>query len=54
MTPNLVIGQITYDRWWPWRFGRVIKQTKTRIHVRWFDGEVWKYDRQHQQFLMTQ
>lgn len=43
--------QKVYDRWWPYRPGKVIKVLKTRIHVRWFDGEVWSYDKAHQQFL---
>lgn len=40
-----------FDRWWPYRYGVVIKRLKTRLHVRWSDGEVWNYDRPHMQFL---
>ena len=40
-----------YDSWWPWRIGRIIKRTKTHTHVRWLDGEVWRYDKAHTQFL---
>lgn len=42
---------VVYDRWWPYRRGVVIKRLKTRLHVQWSDGEVWKYDRPHMQFL---
>lgn len=41
-----------YDRWWPHRLGKVVKRTKTTTYVRWSDGEVWKYDRDHLQFLV--
>lgn len=39
------------DRWWPHRVGTVIKRLKTRLHVRWSDGEIWRYDAAHTQFL---
>jgi hypothetical protein len=40
-----------YDRWWPYRLGRVTKRTKTRVTVEWLDGETWTYDKAHLQFL---
>jgi hypothetical protein len=40
-----------FDRWWPYRYGVVIKVLKTRLHVQWSDGEIWKYDQAHTQFL---
>jgi hypothetical protein len=43
--------QRVYDRWWRYRHGVVVKILKTRIHVRWSDGEIWSYDKAHQQFL---
>ena len=39
------------DRWWPHRVGTVVRRLKTRLHVRWSDGEVWIYDSAHTQFL---
>lgn len=45
------VGDIVYDRWWPWRIGFVSKALKTRTHVTWSDGEVWNYDRPHARFL---
>jgi hypothetical protein len=42
---------MVFDIWWPWRTGTIIKRTKTRLSVRWSDGEVWRYDRQHVRFL---
>ena len=39
------------DRWWPHRVGTVIRRLKTRLHVRWSDGEIWRYDAAHTQFL---
>lgn len=39
------------DRWWGHRVGSVVKRLKTRLHVRWSDGEIWCYDRAHTQFL---
>jgi len=40
-----------HDRWWPYRYGTVVKVLKTRVHVRWVDGEIWSYDKPHLQFL---
>jgi hypothetical protein len=42
---NLVV-----DRWWPWRYGTVIKARPVLL-IKWDDGEVWRYDRAHQVFL---
>lgn len=42
---------VVFDAWWPWRFGRIIRKRKTALWVRWVDGEVWRYDRAHMQFL---
>ena len=39
------------DRWWPHRVGVIVGRLKTRLHVRWSDGEVWSYDAAHTQFL---
>jgi hypothetical protein len=39
------------DRWWPHRVGVVVRRLKTRLHVRWLDGEIWSYDTAHTQFL---
>jgi hypothetical protein len=39
------------DRWWPHRVGEVVRRLKTRLHVRWLDGEVWRYDAAHARFL---
>jgi hypothetical protein len=47
-------GAKVYDAWWSWRAGVVRRVTKTRVHVEWFDGEVWEYDREHVQFLRNQ
>jgi len=46
------VGMRVYDRWWPWRMGKIVRVLKTRIRVEWSDtGEYWSYDRAHQQFL---
>ena len=39
------------DRWWPWRVGVIIKRGKSSCAVQWMDGEIWRYDRSHIQFL---
>jgi hypothetical protein len=39
------------DRWWPHRVGTIIRRLKTRLHVQWSDGEVWRYDAAHARFL---
>lgn len=40
------------DQWWPWRCGAVTHAMRGgRVHVQWDDGETWKYDRDHVQFL---
>ena len=39
------------DRWWPQRTGYIAKRFKTCLHVRWSDGEIWRYDVAHTQFL---
>lgn len=49
LRPDLTSAVV--DRWWPHRVGSVIKRLKTRLHVRWSDGEIWCYDRAHTQFL---
>lgn len=48
---GVLVAEVVYDRWWPWRLGVVAKRTKTIVRVRWSDGETWKYDRAHRQFL---
>jgi len=39
------------DRWWPYRVGTVVRRLKTRLHVRWSNGEIWSYDAAHARFL---
>jgi hypothetical protein len=39
------------DRWWPDRVGTVVRRLKTRLHVQWPDGEIWRYDAAHARFL---
>jgi hypothetical protein len=39
------------DRWWPYRVGMIVRRLKTRLHVRWSNGEIWRYDAAHTQFL---
>jgi hypothetical protein len=39
------------DRWWPHRPGVVVRRLKTRLHVQWSDGEIWRYDAAHARFL---
>lgn len=53
-TPQLRLRQPVRDRWWPWRYGKVVKVLKTVVHVRWSDGELWCYDRAHQKFLVKE
>jgi len=48
---HLKLRARVFDRWWPYRYGVVIKVLKTRLRVQWSDGEVWSYDRPHMQFL---
>lgn len=45
------LRQHVYDRWWPWRRGRIVGKGLTVVRVRWSDGEEWTYDKAHQQFL---
>lgn len=45
-----MIGRVV-DRWWRWRNGFVVKRSKSSVWVRWEDGQTWRYDRAHQQFL---
>lgn len=45
-------GRRVYDRWWPWRLGSVTRVLRTRVHVRWSDGEECSYDREHLPFLV--
>ena len=40
-----------FDRWWPHRVGTVIRRLKTKLDGRWSDGEIWRYDASHTQFL---
>jgi hypothetical protein len=40
-----------YDRWWPDRLGVIVKRLKTRLDVLWSDGDTWRYDQPHMQFL---
>lgn len=50
--PTMNRARYVRDRWWPYRTGEVIKRKMSRLWVRWTDnGEVWEYDRAHQQFL---
>lgn len=51
-TPTPHDAALVYDRWWPWRLGRLLKRTKASAVVQWLDGEVWRYDRAHLQFLV--
>lgn len=51
MKPELQPNAKVFDRWWPDRLGIVEKRLKTRLHVRWSDGELWRYDVAHAQFL---
>ncbi len=44
------VGDAVYDRWWPWLTGCVVKVNKTSLYVQG-NGQVWRYDRAHQQFL---
>jgi hypothetical protein len=44
---------LVHDSWWPWRVGTVIKRGKATAAVQWSDGEVWRYDRDHLQFLVA-
>lgn len=44
------IGTRVYDRWWPWRVGRVAWVGKTRLRVQ-FSDDLVTYDRAHCQFL---
>jgi hypothetical protein len=44
-------GQHVIDAWWHTRAGRIVQVLKTRLRVRWSDGQVWTYDKPHQQFL---
>ena len=39
------------DRWWPHRVGTIVRRLKTRLHVQWSDGEIWRYDTAHARFL---
>ena len=39
------------DRWWPHRVGTIVRRLKTRLHVQWSDGEIWRYDIAHAKFL---
>lgn len=48
---EIPVGAGVFDRWWPHRLGIVTRQSKTRTHVAWSDGEVWRYDAAHRQFL---
>lgn len=43
-------GTQVYDRWWPWKVGRVVWVGKTRLHVQ-FGSERTVYDAAHCQFL---
>jgi len=45
-------GSRVTDTWfWEWGVGVCIKTLKTRWHIRFADGEVRIFDRQHLQFL---
>ena len=52
--PPLKAGDCVYDVSKPWRGGRVVRVLKTRVHVEWSDGELWRYDRAHTRFLRVQ
>jgi hypothetical protein len=45
-----LVGRVV-DRWWPDRVGTVVRRLKTRLHVQWSDGEIWRYDAAHARFL---
>ncbi len=44
------VGDVVYDRWWPWNIGRVIKILKTRTEIEFSCGRTM-YDSAHTQFL---
>ena len=47
------VGDMVYDRWWPWRIGRVVKVLRTRVKIRFQDTptRISTYDNAHCQFL---
>jgi hypothetical protein len=46
------VGTRVYDSWWPYRLGKVVRVTKTTVHVKWADtGFKWVYDRAHMKWL---
>jgi hypothetical protein len=48
---NFRVGDRVYDRWWPWKVGKVVKVLKTRVQVQ-FPDRVTTYDEAHsKQFL---
>ena len=44
------VGNLVYDRWWPWRVGRVEHVGRRSVRVRWPD-DVWTYDPAHLPYL---
>lgn len=51
LTEKFRVGTRVTDRWWQWwGLGTVTKCLKTRIHVRFMDGDR-VYDKAHTQFL---
>jgi len=49
------VGDKVYDRWWPWRVGKIIKILKTRVKIEFPNifGEksIVTYDKAHLKFL---
>lgn len=45
------VGDVVYDRWWPWRAGRVSVARGRSLVVSWQSGGSWRYDKPHQKFL---
>lgn len=58
---NLKIKDHVFDRWFPWRIGKIVKKTKRTLTIWFFSAEdSWKktnnngkvvYDKLHSQFL---
>lgn len=48
---NLAVGQVVFDTWQPFRYGKVEKVLKNTVKVKWLDGESSIYDKSHQKFI---
>lgn len=51
ITTKTRVGTKVFDSWWPDRLGMIARKLKTRVWILWVDGETWKYDQVHLQFL---